>query len=246
MIKKNDDLGAQALNSTAEVALSSQLDEAKQLDVDIDSDPGKLIQGKIDSLEIEGKGLVMQQDLRMEELNMQVTNIAINPLSALGGKIELTEPGHGRAQVILTEADMNRAFASEYLNDKLRSLDIEVEGKPVKIDTQKVQCHLLNDGKISLDTEILRSDTGQTQSVSFTTKPQVVSGGKGVVLEDIQYAEGKELPPELSQALVDKVADILNLRSFDLEGMSLSIDKLQVEAGQLKIEAQARIEKIPA
>lgn len=246
MIKKNDDLGAQALNSTAEMALSSQLDEVKQLDVDIDSDPGKLIQGKIDSLEIEGKGLVMQQDLRMEELNMQVTNIAINPLSALGGKIELTEPGHGRAQVVLTEADMNRAFVSEYLNDKLRSLDIQVEGKPVKIETKQVQCHLLNDGKIGLDTEILRSDTGQTQSVSFTTKPQVVAGGKGVVLEDIQYAEGKELPPELSQALVDKVADILNLRSFDLEGMSLSIDKLQVEAGKLKIEAQARVEKIPA
>ncbi|NES97178.1 MAG: LmeA family phospholipid-binding protein, partial [Desertifilum sp. SIO1I2] len=104
----------------------------------------------------------------------------------------------------------------------------------------------LNDNKIALDTQVLRSDIGEVQSVSFTAKPQVVTGGTGVVLEDIQYVEGKELPPEFTQAIVNKVADILNLRSFDLEGMTLRIDSLQIEAGKLILNAQAHIVKIPA
>ncbi|MCD8486425.1 MAG: DUF2993 domain-containing protein [Desertifilum sp.] len=246
MSNGNPDLGEQALNATAEVALSSQLDEVQKLEVDIDTDPGKLMQGKIDTLEIEGQGLVMEKDLRMEELSMQVNNIAINPLSALGGKIELTEPGNGRAKAVLTEADLNRALASDYLSDKVRSLQIEVEGKPVTLETKDIQCRLLNDSKIALDTQVLRSDIGEVQSVSFTAKPQVLTGGTGVVLEDIQYAEGKELPPEFTKAIVNKVADILNLRSFDLEGMTLRIDRLHIKSGQLILNAQAHISKLPA
>ncbi|MCC5623953.1 DUF2993 domain-containing protein, partial [Nostoc sp. CHAB 5715] len=81
-------LGEQALNKAAEIGLSSQLDEVKNLDVDIKTDPLKLVQGEVDAVTIEGEGLVMQKDLRMEELKMQMTSVAINPLSVAFGKIE--------------------------------------------------------------------------------------------------------------------------------------------------------------
>ena len=89
-MQSQGDLGEQALSKAAEVALSTQLDEVENLDVDIRTDPLKLVQGQLDSVKIEGEGLVMQKDLRAEELHIQTGNIGINPLSAAFGKIELT------------------------------------------------------------------------------------------------------------------------------------------------------------
>ena len=88
-------LGEQALNKAAEIGLSSQLDEVEELHVDIKTDPLKAIQGQVDSVTIEGEGMVMQKDLRVEEMDMQVNNVAINPLTAAFGKIELTKPRSG-------------------------------------------------------------------------------------------------------------------------------------------------------
>ncbi len=66
-------LGEQALNKAAEIGLSSQLDEVENLDVNIKTDPLKLVQGQVDAVTIKGEGLVMQKDLRMEELEMQMS-----------------------------------------------------------------------------------------------------------------------------------------------------------------------------
>ncbi|MBD0364394.1 MAG: LmeA family phospholipid-binding protein, partial [Coleofasciculus sp. C3-bin4] len=71
MTQQQGDIGEQALSKAAEVALSSQLDEAESLEVDIRTDPLKLIQGELDSVKIQGEGLVMQKDLRAQELQVR-------------------------------------------------------------------------------------------------------------------------------------------------------------------------------
>src|SRR5919199_3497575 len=83
------DIGEQALSKAVEVGLSTQLDEVENLDVDIRTDPVKLIQGELESVQIEGQGLVMQKDLRAQELKVRTGDISINPLSVAFGKIEL-------------------------------------------------------------------------------------------------------------------------------------------------------------
>ncbi len=59
-------LGEQALNKAAEVGLSSQLDAVDNLDVDVKTDPLKLIQGQVDAVTISGEGMVMQKGNRSE------------------------------------------------------------------------------------------------------------------------------------------------------------------------------------
>ena len=86
------DLGEQAISKIAEVGLASQLDEVENLDVTVKTDPGKILSGSVDSVAVNGKGMVMQKDLRVEEMQLQTDRIAINPLSAAFGKIELTQP----------------------------------------------------------------------------------------------------------------------------------------------------------
>lgn len=244
-MEQKGDLGEQALSKAAEVALTTQLDEVENLNVDIRTDPFKLVQGQLDSVKIEGEGLVMQKDLRAEELQVKTGNIAINPLSAAFGKIELTSPTEADAHVVLTEQDIQRAFNSEFMHDKLQNLDVNVEGKPMKIDTRQVEFGLPGENKVALKAEILLKETRETKQVSFTAVPRMVAGGDRISLEDVQYSEGEEVSPELTAALLKSAGELLDLRNFELEGMSLRLKGLDVHKGKLTLQAQAHVEKFP-
>lgn len=244
-MEQKGDLGEQALSKAAEVALTTQLDEVENLEVDIRTDPFKLVQGQLDSVKIEGEGLVMQKDLRAEELQVTTGNIAINPLSAAFGKIELTSPTEADAHVVLTQEDIQRAFNSEFMHDKLQNLDVNVDGKPMKIDTRQVEFGLPGENKVALKAEILLKETGETKQVSFTAVPRMVAGGDRISLEDVQYAEGEEVSPELTAALLKSAGELLDLGNFELEGMSLRLKGLDVQNGKLTLQAQAHVEKFP-
>jgi hypothetical protein len=244
--QENQGLGEQALNKAAEIGLSSQLDEVENLDVNIKTDPFKLMQGQVDSVTIEGEGMVMQGDLRVEEMDMHMSGVAINPLSAAFGKIELTKPTQGSAQVVLIEADINRAFNSEYVRTQLQNQQVHVNGQSMTIDPQHVDFRLPSEGKIALNATVLLRETGETKQVAFTAVPHVSANGQTVSLEDVQYGEGEEISPEMTKALVDQTSEILNLSNFDLEGMTLKINNLKVEPGKLTLETQAYVEQIPS
>ena len=239
-------LGEQALNKAAEMGLSSQLDEVENLDVHIKTDPFKLIQGQVDTVTIDGKGLVMQKDLRVEELEMEMSTVAINPISAAFGKIELTKPTDGSAHVVLIEPDINRAFNSEYVQNQLQNQQIKVNGQLMTIEPQHVDFRLPGNGKVALNAKLLLRETGETKQVAFTAVPRVSANGQTVALEDVHYGEGEELSPELTKALVDQTSELLNLSNFDLEGISLRVKSLQVEVGKLTLEAVAHVEQIPS
>jgi LmeA-like phospholipid-binding len=243
---ENSGVGEQALNKAAEIGLSSQLDEVENLDVNIKTDPLKLIQGEVDRVSIQGEGLVMQKDLRMEELEMQMSNVAINPLSVAFGKIELTQPTEANARVVLTEADINRAFNSEYVRSQLQNQKIHVNGEVRTIEPQNVDFRLPGDGKIALNATVKLVETGENQQVAFSGVPSISANGKSVSLENIEYGENEEISPELTQALIDETSEILNLSNFDLEGIGLQVKQLKVEVGKLILEAQAYVEQIPS
>ncbi len=239
-------LGEQALNKAAEVGLSSQLDEVENLEVDIKTDPLKLVQGQIDSVSIEGEGMVMQKDLRVEEMDMQIQSVTINPLSVAFGKIELTKPTVGSARVVLNEVDINRAFNSDYVRSQLQSQKINVNGEARTINPQNVEFHLPGDGKVKVNADILLVETGETQKVDFEAVPRVSANGKTVSLENVEYGQGEEISPELTKALVNQTSELLNLSNFDLEGMTLQVNSLKVEPGKLILQAQAYVEQIPS
>ena len=233
MIPDTPDLGEQALSKAAEVGLSTQLDEVENIDVQIRTDPGKLMQGELETVDIEGKGLVM----------VKTNNIAINPLSAAVGKIELTHATDADARVVLTEADIERAFNSEYIHRQLQNLTVNVEGQPVTINTQQVG--LPGEGKITFKAKILVKETGKTKEIAFSTQPRISAGGERVRLEDVQYIEGQELSTEVTQALLQRASELLDFQTFELQGMTLRLKNLDVQKRQIILYANTHIEQFP-
>ncbi|WP_413199452.1 DUF2993 domain-containing protein [Nostoc piscinale] len=239
-------IGEQALNKAAEIGLSSQLDEVENLDVNIKTDPIKMLQGQVDAVTISGEGLVMQQDLRMEELEMQMGNVAINTLSVAFGKIELTKPTEASARVVLTESDINRAFNSEYVRSQLQHQKVHINGQLMSIEPQSVEFRLLDHQKIWLNATIQLKETREIQKVAFSAIPKVSANGETVSLENVEYGGSEDISPELTKALIEQTSEILNLSNFDLEGKSLRVKQIKVEPSKLTLQAEAYVEQIPS
>jgi hypothetical protein len=239
-------LGEQALNKVVELGLSSQLDEVESLDVNVKADPFQLLQGHVDAVAIDGEGLVMQKSLRVEELHMHVDTVAINPLSVAFGKVELTEPAQGTARIVLTQADINIAFNSEYIRDKLQNQKVDINGESVVIVPEKIDFNLPGESKVKLDATLRVKGNNQLQRIAFAAVPHVSPDGKKIHLENVEYAQGEEMSPALTKALVDASSEILNLNNFDLKGMSLKIKTLAVEIGKLILTAEANLQQIPS
>jgi hypothetical protein len=239
------DLGKQALNKVAEAGISTQLDEVEDLTVDVDTDPIKLMSGEVDSVAIDGKGMVMEKDLRVETMQVTTGTVAVNPIKAAFGQIELTRPTEATVQVTLTEADINRAFNSQYIQSKLQNLEVNVEGDRVTVDTQRVEFSLPGEGKVTIKTDVFLRNQAETRHTEFTAIPRMAAGSQQIVLEDVQYKPGQELSAELTNALLAEAKELRDLRNFELKGMDLRLKSLDVQPRQLLLEAEAQVEKMP-
>jgi hypothetical protein len=240
------DLGEQAISKVAEVGIASQLDEVENLDVRIQTDPLKVMSGNVNGVSITGEGLVMKQDLRVESMQLETNSISINPLSVAFGKIELTQPTAAEARVVLAEADINRAFNSDFIQAKLQRQTITVNGRPQTIDTRNVTFQLPDDDRFAIQAEVLIHETGETQPIAFTTVPTIGTAGHCIVLEQIEFIPGQNPEPEFTSALIQAASELLDLRNFELEGMSFWLKELHVKPGKLTLRASTTIEQFPA
>ena len=241
MTQEKAGLGEQALNKMAEMALSTQMEEADKLTVQVKTDPSKLARGEVESIAIDGEGLVMQPDLRVEELELQIGRVTVKPLSAIFGKIELTQPSSGTVRIVLTENNINSALNAESFHKQLGQTLLQ-EGQ-VKIELEHIGCVLQADGRMVLNAEIVSGEPAATQH-TVTAMPQADAASQGIVLKDIQYTEGKDSP--LTDALLAKTTELLNLRNLEMEGMSLRIQQIDVEAGRMTLQGEAYIENFPS
>ena len=242
MSSQDLDIGEQAISKAVETGFESQLDGVESLDVEIRTDPVKLTQGQVDKAVIEGKGLVIQNDLRTESLKVEANSVDISMMQAALGKIELDQPADANARVVLKAEDLQKAFESDYVKRKLRGQKIALSsGEQVTTDVSNVQFTLPEDGKVALEADVMLIEKVETHHISFSAKPQLSDGGQVITLVDVTYDEATNDTPELTQSLIDSTQDLLDLRNFEVGDMSLQFERLEVKANQLIIHAEANI-----
>ena len=237
--------GDKAISKAAELGIASQLDEADNLDVDIRTSPLDLMQGEIDSVSVKGEGLVMKKELRAEKLKVETNSISINSIKAAMGNIELVQPTDARMLVVLKEEDLQNALNSEYIQNKLQNLEIEYEGEKLNAKIEGVKFELLDDDKIGLNADVYLVEQNSQEKINLTAIPEVDNAGNCIKLESVEYLENVHSNAEVAKAIVDSVEEILDLRNFELDTMSLRVRKLNVKLGKLTIEADAEIKDLP-
>ncbi|MGK7928912.1 MAG: DUF2993 domain-containing protein [Spirulina sp.] len=211
-------LGEQAINKIATLALSSQLNEAQQLNVRVKTDPTLLAQGKLASLLIDGTGLVTREDLRLQQMSLEMDEIAVSPFKALMGNIVLTQPSQGTAKFVLTEEDFARGLNRLKLRDRW-------------------SCRLSENGELAILSE-------HQNTVVLTAIPEIQEQGQGVSLE--VRSGDNAFPSQQVKMLVQELEDILSLRNLGMTGIDLKIQKLEIQNGYLTLNARAKMTQFPA
>jgi len=238
-------IGEQAISKAAEAAIKTQMDEAETLNVEIHTDPIKLAQGQVDNVVVEGTGLLVKDDLRTEEIKLEASSVDIDMMKAALGHIELEQPAEAEARIVLNAEDIQKAFNSGYVKQKLRGQKIELSsGETVTTDASNVQFQIPEAGKISVEADVMLMEKVETHHVAFSARPKLVENGHALALEDIQYDDATNDKPELTRSLIESTKDLLDLRNFEIGDMALQFDQLDVQPGKLIIKAQATVESL--
>lgn len=239
-------LEEQVLDKLAEMTLSSQLNSAEKIDVDIKTNLLEMVQGEVDSVSVTGQGMIIQEDIRVQEIELQVDSIAINPLSALFGKLELNQPVDANARLVLTEQDINRALNCDYIRGKIQ-LELNVEGTTAVIKPLQMELHLPGDGKMIFTANtLLHNEVGKTKQIGFNCVLLVKTSEQPLLMEEFNCTPGQGVSLELAISFLKKLRELANLPWYELEGMALRVQDVDVQEGSLTLLAEAHVRQLPS
>lgn len=170
------------------------------MEVRIKTDLSKLAHGELDSLAIKIDGLLMPKNLLVEELQLQINRIIVKPFNALLGNIILTQPCEGTIRIAINDDSLTRLLNSKSFSEHLHQMQGSVENKMIAIDIRQLRCCLLADGNIAFNCQVIEGKSGEAQTLAFTAIPSIVTNKQAIILQDVDYLDGKELLPELTAA----------------------------------------------
>ena len=241
------------LNTVASKTIRHLFSKSESVEVFVRCHPSsKLLQGSIDSFKMSGRGLVIRKDFAVEEMSFETDAVSIDFSSVLSGKISLKQPTQAVAQVTLSEAGINDAFKAELVTKRLQNVSLPAltdlsGGEPVSFS--EVQLELLPNNQVRI---LAKADlsTGDLVPISLTAT-LAVERRRRITFCAPQF-EADTVPESqraISQTLSDAFAEILNnmvdLDRFDLDGVTMRINRLETQGKQLLFSGYAQIEHIP-
>lgn len=239
MAEENTKFGEQAINKIAQVALARQIKDVEQIQVQVKANLNQLARGEVESIAIALQNLLLHHTLRAELLHLEIGLVAVKPFSALRGKIQLVQPSEGSLQLVIQESALTDALNAATFREQL-SQRLTPEAQQV-IQSRLVQCSLLSQESIVFRVVNPNADSATT----FTATPGIRDDRQAVELHDVR-SHNQNLPLEFIDAFAAQVGEVLNLREFSRQGMTLQIQQLQIAMGKLTLQAAARIEKFPS
>lgn len=231
----------QVVSKAAEMSLSSQLDAAEKIDVDVQTDLLEIFQGKVDSVAISGQGLVMQKDIRIQEMELYTDGLDVNPLSALFGHVELDRPVNAKGRIVLTEPDINRALNSAYVLDRAQNYALNVDGKTVTVSMQQMELRLPDGDKMVFVGKSLIREMGNTRQLGFTGTFRPRNQNQPVLVESFVCHDGQSTSIDFAVALMEKIKEITHLPFFEIGQMKLRIEEMEVQTGKITLQIQAHL-----
>lgn len=247
------DWGEQMLNTVASKTIRHLFTQSESVEVSVRCFPSsKLLQGSIDNFKMSGRGLVIRREFRAEEVSFETDAVSLDFGSVLKGQIQLKQPTQAIAQVVLTEDDINQSFKAELVRKRLENLtnsgltDLS-GGDPVSFTDVQVQLQANN--RVRLFAKANLPNLGLVPvSLSCTL---TVERRRRILFEDPKF-EAEVVPEDLrdiSKILTDALAEILNnmvdLDRFNLDGVTLRVNRLETQGKKLVFSGYAQIDHVP-
>ncbi len=247
------DWGERLLNTVASKAIRYLFTQSESVEVFVHCHPSsKLLQGSIDSFKMSGRGLVIREDFRAEEISFETDAVAIDFSGVLSGKLVLAQPTQAVVQVTLSEAGINHAFQAELVKKRLVNLSLPAltdlsGGEPVSFEA--VQLQLLPNNRVQI---WAKADLSNGELVPISLSATIaIERRRRLVFCDPKF-EADTVPEsqrDISQTLSATLAKILDrmvdLERFDLNGITMRLNRLETQGKQLIFSGYALIDRIP-
>jgi hypothetical protein len=242
----NQPLEAKWVSYQAERTVSDSLDGAEEINIDVETDVLQIVQGQAEKVSLAGKGLVIKDNIRVQEIKLQTDNIAINPLRAIFGQIELNQPVNAVARIVLTNQDINLALTSDIILNFIKNFPLKVDGETINFIPENMEIFLPGDGKIGCHaTGMIKSaKKPELLGVNVIFRPRHHS--RPILLENVTCTEGEGISVELIIAFIQKVKELKNLPFFRWEDIAFRILHLEVAADEIILLIEANVKQISA
>ena len=244
--ENNFDFKQTVVNKAAEAAVTSQIESAENIEVNINSEVSQMIQGKADSLEIAAEKIVVFKDIQLEQLDVTSDNLSLDLTQAILGKIALKQPGDFKVKLIFTKSDCDRLLNSEYVRVLLQNLLLEIGQQTANFYIRQAECTFNDEGKLLLTASIVLN-RGEIKTARFEIGIAFYRSGASIKFDGGKYIGETTLDLDETVAMMSKICDLLYLRHYSDANLALNITNIEVdpESEQLIVEADARVKKIP-
>lgn len=234
------------LSRVIEATVSSQLESVDRLSIEVNGHPSELLQGQAHSVTVEGDGLRVQKNLRVDSLVVHIKQLAIALLSSAMGSPELSQPASVSAQVVLTETDLNQLLNSDLLHDWLRTVDILSAHQIMQLDLDQANCQLCSNNQIrvQLKTRLHQSEASPIEAIAAELMLRIHHDGTTFSLERGGFLDDTSLPLQDTVAILDMLSKLLHLRSFQFDDLSVSMQHIDIHQKKLRIWLKADVWRI--
>ncbi|MDA0674606.1 MAG: DUF2993 domain-containing protein [Cyanobacteria bacterium] len=247
------DMGTRMLNSVATQSLRHLFTQAGHLEVDIRcSPPSKLLQGTIDSFKMRGQDLVIRREFHTAEMAFETDTVALDVGALFAGKIRLKQPTQAIAHVVLTEDAINRAFEAELVKPRLSNLEAPAltrlsGGEPVSFRDVHVTLHPQQQVTVKAVTDLPNRENVPLRlraTLAVQKRRRLCFADASPDLAEIP-ADIRPLSQLLSTALLEVLNAMVDLDRFDLDGITLRLNRLETQGQQLIFSGYAQVDHFP-
>jgi hypothetical protein len=246
------DFGEQMLNTVASQSIRRMFSQSDSVEVNIRCFPSsKLLQGNVDSVKMQGRGLVIRRQFQVVEMSFETDAIAIDFGSVLRGKIQLKQPTQAIAQVLLSEDGINKAFNAELVKKRLDDVWLS-EGtginEPVSFDDISIK--LLPNNQVEIQARVNAPSREAPISIAVQTGLSVERRRRLLFTEPRFLADQipedlQDLSKQITTEFVELLNNMVDLDRFDLDGIAMRINRVEVQQQQLLFSGYAEINHFP-
>lgn len=251
--KRQGDMGERMLNAVVTQSIRHLFTDCGDLEVAIRCSPqSKLLQGAIDSFKMNGKDLVIRREFYTAEMSFETDAVAIDLGAVLAGKIKLRQPTQAIAYVVLNQDAINRAFEAELVKPRLQNLEEPAltrlsGGEPVSFRDVALTLEPNQYVTVFAVTDLPnRSDIPVhiRTKLEIQKRKRLLFAEPEILLETVP-SDLQSLSQLLANALIEVLNNMVDLDRFNLDGITLRLNRLETAGQRLILSGYAQIDHFP-
>ena len=229
--------------------IRARTETVEELEVRVDNVPSyKILQGQVKRIRIASRGLEPIEQVRIAVLELETDPIELDLEQLQSGegrnfRQALKKPLQGGIRLVLTEEDLKLALQSGQIQSYLRKLISNSENPTYQLINPSLELKVDNRAAVAVQVKSLNQDREETLDVTLEFGLKVEQGHQIKILEPMGTLNGRKLSRKLLQGFADNISKQLDFRTFEKDGITLRLLKLDINDDEVNMAAFVRIAK---